>query len=56
MPYRRSGATVIPDLRDDRPYPVFPSHLYSYEDLVAGGADAAIQAWFDAHRDRTGNP
>lgn len=53
---QRRGAVVIPDLRDDRPYGVFPAGLYSYEDLVAGGADAAIQAWFDRLRDRTGNP
>lgn len=56
MALQHRGALVIPDLRDDRPYGVFPSGLYAYEDLVAGGADAAIQAWFDRFRDRTGNP
>jgi len=56
MALTRSGAVVIPDLRDDRPYSVFPSGLYTYEDLVAGGADAEIEAWFTRFRHRTGDP
>ena len=52
----RSGAVVVPDLRDDRPYSIFPPRLYTYEDLVAGGADAAIEEWFTRFRHRTGDP
>jgi predicted Rossmann-fold nucleotide-binding protein len=41
------GAVVVPDLTEDRPYRVYPSRLYSYEELIA--ADEEIDAWFRAH-------
>lgn len=40
-----NGAVVIPDLSEGRPYRVYPSSLYSYEELAGTGADAAIEAW-----------
>ena len=49
------GAVVIPDLRDNRPYSVYPSTLYGYEDLVAGGADARIERWFRGSLERPGD-
>jgi predicted Rossmann-fold nucleotide-binding protein len=41
------GAVVVPDLTEDRPYRVYPSRLYSYEELIA--VDEEIDAWFRAH-------
>jgi predicted Rossmann-fold nucleotide-binding protein len=46
------GAVVVPDLAAGsgtvpRPYRVYPSRLYSYEELNA--VDAEINAWFRAH-------
>jgi predicted Rossmann-fold nucleotide-binding protein len=43
------GAIVVPDLSDGRPYRVYPSRLYTYEELIT--ADAAIEAWFRANPD-----
>lgn len=43
----RSGAVVIPDLRDDRPYSVYPSGLYTPEALIEGGRDELIRIWFE---------
>lgn len=40
-----NGAVVIPDLSEGRPYHVYPSSLYTYEDLDGPGTDAAIEAW-----------
>ncbi|MBA2523532.1 MAG: hypothetical protein H0V25_09415 [Solirubrobacterales bacterium] len=45
------GAVVVPDLSEERPYLVYPSGLYTYEDLTGGGADEAIQRWVIAHPD-----
>lgn len=44
---RRRGAAVIPNLRDKRPYSVYPPRLYAYEELAP--SDAAIQRWFNRH-------
>jgi predicted Rossmann-fold nucleotide-binding protein len=44
-----NGAIVVPDLSEGRPYRVYPSRLYSYEELIA--ADAEIEAWFRANPD-----
>jgi len=44
---RKRGAAVIPNLRDKRPYSVYPPRLYTYEELAP--ADAAIQRWFNRH-------
>jgi predicted Rossmann-fold nucleotide-binding protein len=41
------GAVVVPDLTEDRPYRVYPSRLYSYEELNA--VDGEINAWFRDH-------
>ena len=46
---RKGGAVVIPDLDDGRPYRLYPPRLYTYEELGASGADAAIQDWFNRH-------
>ncbi len=54
---QRRGAIVIPDLGDGgRPYRVYPSSLYSYEDLVATGMDAAVRSYFENSRSSTGDP
>ena len=44
-----NGAVVVPDLSEGRPYRVYPSRLYSYEELIE--ADATIEAWFRANPD-----
>lgn len=53
---QRHGAIVVPELGDDRPFRVHPPHLYSYEDLVETGLDAAVRSYFEATRRRRGDP
>ncbi len=54
---QRGGAIVVPELGEgDRPYRIYPSRLYSYEDLVATGLDAAVRDYFQHSRSRTGDP
>ena len=54
---QRGGAIVVPELGEgDRPYRVYPSRLYTYEDLVATGLDAAVRDYFQNSRSRTGDP
>ncbi|HET6830973.1 MAG TPA: hypothetical protein VFH44_06430 [Solirubrobacterales bacterium] len=54
---QRRGAIVIPELAEGgRPFRVFPPHLYTYEDLVATGLDAAVRSYFESTRRRPGNP
>ncbi len=55
MSLQSNGAVVIPDL-EGRPFRVYPPRLYSYEELVGGGADEAIQRYFDRSRSLTGDP
>ncbi|HKQ17068.1 MAG TPA: hypothetical protein VJS87_00890 [Solirubrobacterales bacterium] len=54
---QRGGAIVVPELGEGaRPFRVYPSRLYSYEDLVATGMDAAVRSYFESSRSRTGDP
>jgi predicted Rossmann-fold nucleotide-binding protein len=53
---QRHGAIVIPELGEDRPFRIHPPHLYSYEDLVETGLDAAVRSYFEATRRRRGDP
>ena len=54
---QRGGAIVVPELGEgDRPYRIYPSRLYSYDDLVATGLDAAVRDYFQNSRSRTGDP
>jgi predicted Rossmann-fold nucleotide-binding protein len=54
---QKGGAIVVPELGEgDRPYRVYPSRLYTYEDLVATGMDAAVRSYFESSRSRTGDP
>jgi predicted Rossmann-fold nucleotide-binding protein len=54
---QRGGAIVVPELGEGkRPYRVYPSRLYTYEDLVATGLDAAVRSYFESSRSRTGDP
>jgi predicted Rossmann-fold nucleotide-binding protein len=53
---QRHGAIVVPELGGDRPFRVHPPHLYSYEDLVETGLDAAVRSYFEATRRRRGDP
>ena len=53
---QRRGAVIIPDLGEDRPFRVYPPQLYSYEDLVATGLDAAVRSYFELTRRRPGDP
>jgi predicted Rossmann-fold nucleotide-binding protein len=53
---QRRGAIVVPELGEDRPFRVYPPHLYSYEDLVATGLDAAVRSYFEGTRRRRGDP
>ena len=54
---QRGGAIVVPELGEgERPFRVYPSRLYSYEDLVATGMDAAVRSYFESSRSRSGDP
>lgn len=54
---QRGGAIVVPELGEgERPYRVYPPRLYTYEDLVATGLDAAVRDYFENSRSRTGDP
>ncbi|MCL4286338.1 MAG: LOG family protein [Thermoleophilia bacterium] len=53
---QRHGAIVVPALGDGRPFRVHPPHLYSYEDLVGSGLDAAVRSYFETTRRRRGDP
>jgi len=53
---QRRGAVVLANLGEDRPFRVYPPHLYSYEDLVATGVDAAVRSYYEATRRREGDP
>ncbi|MCB0875661.1 MAG: hypothetical protein R2718_02715 [Solirubrobacterales bacterium] len=54
---QRGGAIVVPELGEGkRPYRVYPPRLYTYEDLVATGLDAAVRDYFEHSRSRTGDP
>jgi len=50
-----SGAVLFPDL-GERPFRVYPPHLYTYEQLVGEGLDAEVQRYFDASRSLRGGP
>lgn len=52
----RGGAAAIPELGAGRPFQIYPPHLYTYEDLVGGGIDQAVQQYFDKCRSLTGSP
>ena len=50
MALQRNGATVIPELGEGRPFRLYPPHLYSYEELVGEGIDAAVATYFERSR------
>jgi predicted Rossmann-fold nucleotide-binding protein len=54
---QRGGAIVVPELGEGaRPFRIYPPRLYSYEDLVATGLDAAVHDYVRNSRSRTGDP
>lgn len=54
---QQGGAIVVPELGEgDRPYRVYPPRLYTYEDLVETGMDAAVRSYFESSRSSTGDP
>ncbi len=53
---QRSGAVVIPDLGEGRPFRIYPPHLYTYDELVGGGIDAAVQDYVERSSGHTGDP
>lgn len=54
---QQGGAIVVPELGEgDRPYRIYPPRLYTYEDLVETGMDAAVRSYFESSRSSTGDP
>jgi predicted Rossmann-fold nucleotide-binding protein len=56
MELQRNGGTVIPELEEGLPFRLYPPRLYSYEELVGAGIDAAVASYFERSRSRTGSP